>query len=333
MSKNQVSVYAAGGGGINIVSDMKLDQAEPVEGFAQLIPYYIDTSEANTKHLHLPQENTYHFKNIDGSGSVRATNSAGIEKHCLEILQRFKPTKFNIVVHTGAGGSGSVIGPVIASALKKAGHQVIVILIGATDTRKSIENTLKTLKTYESISALTKLPVAVHYAENSETNGRAAVNTIAKSAITLVAGLLSGEHSELDSADLTNWLDYAKVTSARPQLVALNFITNKSAVPDFGTYLTVATLATPAMATMLVPTPDYQCVGYVPENWTRGGPNSRQIIGDEPIHYVISSEPIEEIAVKLSTALTSLDRAAESRVARNSILDAGETATTSGLIL
>jgi hypothetical protein len=104
ITRAQVNVYAAGGGGVNIVADMESLRNQSDVGFASMVPCYIDTSRSNLHNKKLPEEAIYLFNDIDGSGKVRSANYEAISKNVLGILQKFKPTMFNVVVHTASGG-------------------------------------------------------------------------------------------------------------------------------------------------------------------------------------------------------------------------------------
>lgn len=331
---NEIRIYAAGGGACNIVSELESTLVAGDVGFASTLPCYIDTSKSNLINKKIDEAHTYFFEGMDGSGKVRAANYEEITKNALAILQKFKPTMFNIVVHTASGGSGSVIAPVLVSELKSRGEQVIVITVGSTDTRIEIENTIKTLKSYESIAGLRKSPVVMHYVQNTEQLSRQAVNKQVKIAISLLCGLFSGQNEELDTADLKNWMEYLKFSNGPAQLVSLNFVTDQKDLDTFGTVVSVATLAVPHMNTRLANTvPAYQCVGYVPEVWRMGATDGVQLIGDEPIHYTISTDFITKATTALNTTLKDVDAAYASRVARTSILDRDDHATDNGLVL
>lgn len=328
-----VTVYSCGGGGTNIVAELEAARAEQPTGFAQLQPCYIDTSRSNLINKQLPEESVYLFENADGSGKVRASNYEEIAKNCKSILLKFKPSAFNLVVHTASGGSGSVIGPVLVSELKARGHQVVVILIGSTDTRIEIENTIKTLKSYESIAVKRGNPVVVHYVENSKTLPRQEANKQAKRAISLLMGLFSGQNEELDSADLKNWLEYTNVSASEPRMASLSFVCAPEELEHAGTVVSVATLASSEMDTRLEQTPAYQCVGYAPASWKVGAKDSLQLLGNHPIHYCLSDDFIVTSVNALNRALKDVDDVFNSRNARNVIVDRHDNATELGVII
>lgn len=330
-AKNVVTIYGCGGMGVNLVSDLLAGEGQV--GFATTKTCFIDTSKANLQNKGLNEDDVYLFEGIDGSGKERALNYEDIDRQAKAVLQKFKPTDLNIIVHSGGGGSGSVIGPVLVSELKEHGHQVIVVMVGSTDTRIEIENTIKTLKSYEAIANDLNSPVVTHYLENSAEHSRTKVNKMARSAVSLLCGLYSGQHEELDSADLKNWLDFLKFQGGHGELSSLNFSTGNSDLSTAGTIASVATLATPDMSTRLHPTPAYQATGYVPEVWRPGVKDSLQVITTEPIHFLISTDFITGAEQRLKGMLKDVDEAYASRVSRRSILDKGDTTTKRRVVL
>jgi hypothetical protein len=330
---NTVRVYAAGGGASNVMCELEPSRSSESPGFAKMDSCYIDTSNSNLRNKKIDPNHIFLFEGLDGSGKERAANYEEITKNTLAILQRFKPSKFNIVLHTAAGGSGAVIGPVLVSELKKRGEMVIVIVIGSTDTRIEIENTIKTLKSYESIAILHKSPVVVHYVENTVKSSRHEVNRDVKSSITLLLGLFSGCNTELDTADLKNWLEYTKFSNTPAQLASLNFITDQSDIDSVGHIVSVATLANPTMNTRLNSTPAYQAVGFVPSEWTVGVSNSMQLIDKDPIHFAISSDFISRANSDLTKTLKEVDERFAAQVNRSSIVSKDDNATHIGVVL
>jgi hypothetical protein len=329
----EVTIYACGGAASNIVSDMEPGRQEDSPGFATLAPVYIDTSRSNMKGKNIPEDAVYLFEGLDGSGKVRSTNYEDISKQAKAILQKFKPKAFNIVVHSSAGGSGSVISNVLVSELKEKGHQVVIMIVGSTDTRIEIENTIKTLKSYESIANKRGSSIVVHYIENSKLTPRTVVNRQIKSAISLLMGLFSGQNAELDTADLKNWLDYTSISGTKPCLASLSLVTNPEDFKQAGTVISVATLAVGDMDTKLDQTPAYQCVGYAPDVWRVGAPNSLQLIGEHPIHFCISDDFIIGATTRLTKLLKEVDGVFASRVARDSLLSRDDNTTESGVVL
>lgn len=331
-SSHIVTIYGCGGLGVNLASE--LAAAEPSSaGFAQRVHAFIDTSKSNLINKKVPEDRLFLLDNIDGSGKVRSQNYEDIAKNALAILQKFKPTSLNIVIHSAAGGSGSVIGPVLVSELKARGEQVIVIMAGSTSSRIEIENTIKTLKSYESIAHKRNSPVVSHYLENTPETNRVTVNKQIRQAVSLLCGLYSGQNEELDSADLKSWLDFLQFTGGEAQLSSLNFSYKDNKLSTLGTIAAVATLALREVETELDVPVAYQAVGFAPDAWRLGNPEGSQMLGEHPIHYAISPDFITSSVQRLNALLKDVDATFQARVARTSILDKGDTATSTGIVL
>lgn len=330
---NTVQIYSAGGAGSNVISELVKSIHGPTFGFATMSPCYIDTSRSNLGGKNIDPELMYLFEGIDGSGKVRSMNYELISKNVKSILQKFKPRQFNIVIHSASGGSGSIIGPTLVSELKSRGEMVIVIVIGSTDTRIEINNTINTLKSYESISNLRKSPVVMHYVENTREVSRAEVNHKVKLSISLLMGLFSGQNSELDTADLKNWLEYTKISGTNPILASLAFATSQKELNAIGNSISVASLSMHEMNTRLEQTPAYQCVGYAPDCWRTGAENSLQLINDHPVHYCIGDGAVHDIHSYLSKALKEVDDVFASQNTRNSIVTLVDNVTDVGIVL
>lgn len=330
---NYINVMACGGGASNIVFDLEQLHEDTAPGFAVMDTCYIDTSDSNIRDKNIPADKIYLFDGIDGSGKMRKLNYEDISKQVKSILLKFKPKAFNIVVHTASGGSGSIIGSTIVSELKARGHQVIVVVIGSTDTRIEIDNTIKTLKSYEAIAQKRNSPVVMHYVENTKETPRSEVNKQVKRALSLLSGLFSGQNAELDSADLKNWLEYTAITEGQPKLASLEFTVTQSELDELGVVVSVATLAMPEMSTRIERIPAYQCVGYVNNCWRAGVPNSLNLIDQAPIHFCISDDFVIRFVNSLTNTLREVDDVFASRNARGSLLSATDKSTESGIVL
>lgn len=333
MNQNTIQVYGAGGGASNIIFELEKLHEERAPGFAIMDTCYIDTSNSNLRDKNIPADKVYLFDGLDGSGKLRKLNYEDINKQIKSILLKFKPRTFNIVIHTASGGSGSIIGSTLVSELKARGHQVVVIVIGSTDTRIEIDNTIKTLKSYEAIAHKRNSPVVLHYVENTKATPRSEVNKQVKRALSLLSGLFSGTNSELDTADLKNWLEYTTITGGQNKLASLEFAVSKEELEDTGVVVSVATLAMPEMSTRLDQTPAYQAVGYVPNCWRAGVPNSLNLIDEHPIHFCISDDFIVKSVNNLTSALRNVDDVFASRNARESLLNTGDKPTDTGILL
>jgi hypothetical protein len=276
--KGRIRLYCCGGAAINIVSQLNKIRINP-DMLASFEPVQIDTAVSNLGDHTIGME-TYLLPKTKGSGKDRTENLALAREHTKPILKAHPPLDLNIVLSTGAGGSGSVLAPSIVSELLAAGQQTIVLLIGVTASRREINNTRGTIKNYQEIAAARNAPVVMSYLQNSSNMPREKVNAHMLSTISYLGLLFSNRNSELDPMDLRNWLFFTKqgITSGlKPQLFSLNILLRdeKDAQADMvfendlhnlGNVLSLATLARQGVHTDLPDgyLPEYQAVGFVP---------------------------------------------------------------------
>lgn len=325
--KGHVQLYACGGAGVNIGKQFEQFRGSNEVGCAVMDIVYIDASRANISE-NVPEKFCYLLKGVDGSGKIRRENYQAIADHTREILQLHAPKDLSIVVSSGSGGSGSVIAPSIVSELLERGEQVVVILIGSTDTKLDIDNTLKTLKSYDAIVKKHNKPVVMGYLENnSKTSPRSAVDQAVSRIISSLSYLYSRENDELDSRDLHNWINFNITTAYQPQVAALGIY--EGAIPEEvrGSIISVATLATRGEDTFLGFIPDYQCVGLKPDQVNKS-------LQDIPqLHFVTTSNIAAQAASNLNAKLDELNKAQRARVAAGSIVTDNDDVTDNGLVL
>ena len=329
-----MNIYACGGAGINVAKHFERfrkshEQADHADDkvFARTMPIYIDTSRSNLT-SDIPAEHTYIIGGLDGSGKVRRENADAISQCTLDILQKFKPADISIVLSSTSGGSGSVLAPSITSELLNRGQAVIVIAIGSDDSRIELENTSKTIKTYESIAKLRKTPVTMLYHNNSEAEGgRKDVDAEVIQEVTKLAALFSRCNRELDTKDLQNWLFFNKVTSFQPKLCLMDFFNGKIDGLKNGQVISVATLCLDGFSSSAGIPVEYQTVGYVSE-----AQNDKMHLTSS-FHYVILDGVIAEIHSEISNKLQLLDEMQRARITKSSILADSDRSTDNGLVL
>ncbi len=339
----EVTLYACGGAGINVAKAFEQyrktgdNPQHNDEAFARINPVYIDTSRTNLNDGVANTDSIYIVKSsdpvsgqseLDGSGKKRSINAEVISQHTLEILQKFVPTNVSIVISSASGGSGSVIAPSIVSELLERDKIVIVLLIGSEDSVIEIENTSKTIKTYENIAKLRKKPVVVHYANNNEhEKGRTHVNNTMAEMITGLSALFSGNNRELDSKDLENWVNYSKTTSFQPKIAFLDCYFDKIENLKSGQVISVATLCLEGNNSSTGVTVEYQAVGFVTKE------QNTQLNIQTNIHYVILDGIFNDIHVEFAQKLRKFEEEKRARVVKQSILTEQDKPTSNGLIL
>lgn len=324
-----VNVFACGGLGLNIGQENEdlCNAKEP--GMAEMTFTYIDTSRSNIRKV-MDQSKVYLFDDMDGSGKVRAENHQAIGDCALDILQKHKPLDLNIVLHSAAGGSGSVIGPTLAKVLLEKGKNVIVIMVGSANTTIEANNTIKTIKSYQAISEMINESVPAIYFENEKTPvSRQKVDEQIGHALGALAVLFSGQNSELDSRDLFNWAHFSRpgVTTFGPQLAHLSLVNGTAQIENSNRVISVATLATMSSGEAVEGMPDYQAVGYLPNDI------SQDVLMNAPLHFVLSDGYFNAVAQRLGRLLADVNERTESRVNPAPILTKHDSRTDRGLVL
>jgi len=322
----KVRIYACGGAGTNIGSMLEIHRSQEEIGFAEIDIVYVDTSKSNLKD-HINKTNAYILEDLDGSGKIRSENHDEINNRIRAILQQFKPADLNIVVGSAAGGSGSVIAPLLTKELLSTGIPCVVLTIGSADTRLDAQNTLKTIKSYESISKILGVPVVMSYVQNSNTTSRSEADNILFNVVMSLTLLFSRQHHELDSRDLHNWLCFNKVTTFPVQLASLTIMESKVNNDSLGSVISVATLASEGTSTALMEMPEYQCVGFLPKAI------GEAVLSKAPLHYVISDGIIPAAGKHLQKILTDLEQKQAARVKKVGVLSDTDKAHDTGLVL
>lgn len=225
-------VYFNGGAGSNIgkqVKDLDIESC------------FVDTSMSNLKGVNPSQ--IYLMEGIDGAGKHRATTYEGFKKSAEDVLIRFKPSEqLNVVVSSLSGGSGSVLSPLIAKELLSKGYNVIVVGVDSKHSLIELENTVKTLKTYKSISDAIAKSINLFYVQN--TSRKEADQRVIRF-LNLLALLVNKNHTEeFDTSDLGNYISFDRVTSSPPSVSIIEINPNDEVVPEKNTNIVSTILVT-----------------------------------------------------------------------------------------
>ena len=97
----RLRIYGAGGCGINIAANFKSSGKENEPGHSFPLPVFIDTSRSNLPE-NLSDEDVALIEDLDGSGKVRRENSEVISRNIKNIMQKFPPGDFNVVVFSAS---------------------------------------------------------------------------------------------------------------------------------------------------------------------------------------------------------------------------------------
>jgi len=231
-SHSSLNLYFCGGTGGNIgkqITDLDLNTC------------FIDTSSSNLKGVN--ESHIFLTPGLDGGGKDRSLVYENFKPFIEDILIRFKPSgQLNVVVASLAGGSGSVIAPLIVKELISKNHNTIVISVDSRHSLKEIDNTIKTLKTFQSIADTTKKPISMFYIENKS---RKQADTTAIQFINLLSVLVDKRHTEeFDTRDLFNFINYTKVTDNKPSVSIIEVGSNEGVIPEKNTSIVSTILVT-----------------------------------------------------------------------------------------
>lgn len=326
-TKRNVRIFGCGGGGTNIAYVLEKLRGSNEIGFATAEIAYIDASRSNMRH-DIPAKSVYLIDGLDGSGKVRSENHSEINLRVKNILQTFPPADLNIIISTLAGGTGSVISPLIVKELLERQAPTIMIGIGDTSTRLDTENTLKSIQSFEAIAQRVETPVVMQYLENSERLTRAEIDKQVRFLVGSLCSLFSGENRELDSKDLFNFLNFSnpKVTTFRPQLATLHLLGSDDEFSGLGNVITVASLLNEGETFVLPVRPEYATYGYVP----RGA--SEIVTKGAPYHFVVADGLVPEVVAELKKIIDTMNEQQAGRLSNRSILGSARP-DDSGLVL
>lgn len=305
-----MKIYACGGTGINIGSMFEKMRGERGDILSSFDISYIDTSSSNIKYIEgVSEEYLYMIKDLNGSGKLRSLNYEAVRDHAKSILLNHPPEKYSIVVHSGSGGSGSVIGPVLVSEmLQDTDITPIVVMIGSHQSTIEASNTIKTIASYHSIARKNNRPVAMVYYANTPDSNRGVTDNNVYSAILSLSILTSGKNRELDHTDVYNFINYNKVTTHPVDLVALDIMAPDVDVDPMLDVISAITLNKMGENKSMDIVVEYKAEGYLPENHKDIAPIHFLTIDGFIANVVDSLDAVIENAQKIKSAKVKVSK-------------------------
>jgi hypothetical protein len=216
----KVTIAACGGCGMNLGRMFAGGKAE-----ATVLNF--DTSMANSRY----EERVNVVTNGNGSGSIRSENARDIER----VVSAFTNEEIGladvgIVISSCAGGSGSVIAPVIARDYARRGMRVVMIVVTDTSSTIAAKNTINTLKTMSAIANNAGLYLPAIILSNDTPKGRTGVDKAVQVLVGDLIELLTKPLYEVDRNDRLNFIDPLKVVGAKPGLKLMQLVSEQT--PD-----------------------------------------------------------------------------------------------------
>lgn len=311
----KIRLYCCGGAGTNI--GLALGQRDDVK------ICYIDTSLSNTVEG-MPKEQCFFIPEKDGAGQDRKRIAADVLPFIPSIIEQFPPADFNIVMFSAAGGSGSVLGPLITSNLLHNKNTVVALTIGVDDSGKKLENTINTLKTLETMSLQTRSSLVMAYYSNVNGVPQKQTDNEILFGLEALFELASQNNHGLDTADLDSWTQFQRVSPIPPQLAALQIFDNRQEASGVLEPISIASLYNNPDKVTAFGNPYYNTVGH-PRN-----PNPNM---PEQLHFVINVATVDDITKALAERQTALARQFSGYRQRRAIVDVDDNMTQDGLIL
>jgi|SRR5690606_18709245 len=309
-------LYGCGGGGVNIAKNY-VNAKKPRPGIAEIFTSFIDTSRSNT--VDVPnQDDVFVLPDLDGSGKIRAENHEAIAMMVPKILKDHAPCDLNVVIFTGAGGTGSVAGPLIMAELLRRGQNAVAVVIGSQESAITSDNTFKTLKSLDHISRVGEHPVVMYYLNNDRDVKRSDVDKEATFVISSLAVLGSRQNREMDSKDLSHWINFSKSTSVSSQLAMLKVFDSADQVDaEAPECFSMASLLVNEDETQPKTMPQYSSAGYY-----RPGTDI-----ENNLFFCIETDSLKPIMAKLGKISEQVEESKNARVEGPSIVSSKDKVT------
>ncbi len=243
---SKLTVFAVGGTGANIAKRI---------GDLDINVVFVDTSESNLKSV--TTNNVFLVEGMDGAGKKMADTYENFKDIATDVFLKHPPSEFlNVVIGSLSGGSGSVMGPLLASHLVDSGKNTVAIGVVSEQSTTEIDNAKKSLRSYRGrVNAIEK-PISLFYVEG---NTRSEADKTALHLINLLALLVDKKHTEeFDTADLKSFLFFDRVTDNAPTVAILDVMPNEAFNPEKGTSVVGTILMTKDSGARIEPVlPEY----------------------------------------------------------------------------
>lgn len=226
-TSNGITYYLCGGTGINIGKALKAALRTPANKGAIFVG--LDSSGANSPDDLFPVEYITQAGSSDqlarGSGKVKGANYEKAPAFVAQVLAKHKPTSFNIIVCNTAGGTGSMLGTLVARALAKQGLPFLFQKISDFTSTKEMENAVGTLRSNANQTSKAQLDIPICFLHNKNTVDltRGEVNELVVERLNLASLFLTEANGEMDYADISNFLAYSRHSNIPAALSEVSF--------------------------------------------------------------------------------------------------------------
>lgn len=228
----EITYYLCGGTGINIGALLKQNSHTAGNKIAHFVG--MDAS-GNNKSMDLfdverMKSGEDNREEARGSGKVKRTNYAQAEDFIQQVLTKHKPTAFNVIIQNTAGGTGSMLGPLVVRALEKLDVVYVVLSISDFTSKVEMENAIGTLRSLANQTGRGQLDVSIPFIhlKNTADLNRGQVNNKAVDQLNLLSLFLTELNEEMDYQDIKNLFKYSRHYQVPAALSQIRFFNQKT---------------------------------------------------------------------------------------------------------
>ena len=197
-----LKIYACGGAGASVVSSLFPTGAVKEKGYGDTAITFISSAD-NDRVPGMNQANTYMLSGVRGGGGDRSAIADFAQSQTGLILNMHAPAQMNIIVTSLGGATGSTLSYFMAQEILNQGKAVVVIAIGCFEDMQRTRNTVASMSNILSVPHSTGKALNVIYLDNRF--GRKPIDENAHFYILALLALYSGNHGQIDEADLRSF--------------------------------------------------------------------------------------------------------------------------------
>ena len=217
---SELNYYACGGTGINVMKDLLNLTNTRTNKEAKIIA--LDSSDAN------PTEGMFDILNIPvakGSGKLQGKHSERARPFVESAIAKYKPGSFNVVLCSTSGGTGSMMGAMVARRLLLDDHPTVMVLISDHSSFVEKNNATNTKRNLAKQLAKSQIGKPIVYLEivNGANHTRGEINEKIVQELDLLSIFLTESNEEIDREDIVNFLNYTKFANIPASMSQITF--------------------------------------------------------------------------------------------------------------
>ena len=250
--RGNMYVYGLGGAGINVVNDLR-DTLPNLGGkFANVNFNLLDTTNKTIDNYPDLKDKFYRIESsklgdtsIDGMAGERKNVEVvnEIKKSVINYINQHEDrhgiNNYHVLIFSGSGGSGNLIGTLLIKAMLEKDYNVIPVVIGDSSTLLNVTNTINTIAGLNNISKQLKAALPIVYFDNSadgisSPESEKMVNKNILKLLTILSIYTSGYVHDIDHQDMNNFLlpSRYKTFTVQPGLYNLTVKTKSLTEPN-----------------------------------------------------------------------------------------------------